>query len=305
MSSLFDCFYNNPVILENPSFSCTGQIRKFNGHVMRIFTLWIFKFLDGGANLKFPPGIQHCFWFAILVGRDSLSAFHLAFPAVIVHILWIRKPTWGFLQFLSMSISLIHSVLGITIAWLEMRHSLESKLHSGILSLWELGLLQSQCLVIFEKYLIISVFLQCSYPDKWRQVPLGKTSLMVQWLRACLVAQMLRNLPTMWETWVLSLGWEDPLEKEVATHSSILAWRIPWTEELESMDSQSLTQLSNYHFHFFQMQIWLGSRVLFKEDLASSLFTGHWIFEVAQVWELSSRGPVNFYHSHSSQNSIH
>jgi len=39
------------------------------------------------------------------------------------------------------------------------------------------------------------------------------------------------NSPTVWETWVQSLGWEDPLEKEMATHSSILTWRIPWTEE--------------------------------------------------------------------------
>ena len=39
------------------------------------------------------------------------------------------------------------------------------------------------------------------------------------------------NPPAMWETWVLSLGWEDPLEEGTATHSSILAWRIPWTEE--------------------------------------------------------------------------
>ena len=46
-----------------------------------------------------------------------------------------------------------------------------------------------------------------------------------------LVAQMVKRLPTMWETWVHSLGWEDPLEKEVATHSSILAWKIPWMEE--------------------------------------------------------------------------
>ena len=43
-----------------------------------------------------------------------------------------------------------------------------------------------------------------------------------------LVAQLVKNLPTMWETWLQSLGWEDPLEKEKATHSSILAWRIPW-----------------------------------------------------------------------------
>ena len=45
------------------------------------------------------------------------------------------------------------------------------------------------------------------------------------------LAQRLKRLPAMWETWVRSLGWEDPLEKEMATHSSILSWRIPWTEE--------------------------------------------------------------------------
>ena len=45
------------------------------------------------------------------------------------------------------------------------------------------------------------------------------------------MAQRVKNLPTMWETQVQSLGWEDPLEKDVATHSSILARRIPWTEE--------------------------------------------------------------------------
>ena len=46
---------------------------------------------------------------------------------------------------------------------------------------------------------------------------------------ASLVAQLVKNLPVMWDTWVQSLGWEDPLEKGKATHSSILAWRIPWT----------------------------------------------------------------------------
>ena len=56
-----------------------------------------------------------------------------------------------------------------------------------------------------------------------------------------LVAQTVKRLPTMWETWVLSLGREDSLEKEMATHSSTLAWKIPWTEEpggLQSMGSQ-------------------------------------------------------------------
>ena len=45
------------------------------------------------------------------------------------------------------------------------------------------------------------------------------------------MAQLVKNLPAMWETWVQTLGWEDPLEKGKAVHSSILAWRIPWTEE--------------------------------------------------------------------------
>ena len=55
------------------------------------------------------------------------------------------------------------------------------------------------------------------------------------------MAHTVKNLPAMQETWVQSLGWEDPLEKGMATHSSILEWRIPWTEEpdrLQSMGSQ-------------------------------------------------------------------
>ena len=50
-------------------------------------------------------------------------------------------------------------------------------------------------------------------------------------LWALLRAQMVKNLPALWETWVWSLGWEDPLEEGMETHSSILAWSIPWTEE--------------------------------------------------------------------------
>ena len=49
----------------------------------------------------------------------------------------------------------------------------------------------------------------------------------LQYSWTSLVAQMVKNLPAMWETWVQSLGWEDPLEEDMATHSSILAWRIP------------------------------------------------------------------------------
>ena len=60
-------------------------------------------------------------------------------------------------------------------------------------------------------------------------------------LGASLVAKVVNNLPAMQDTWVPFLGWEDPLEKGMATHSSIFAWRIPWTEEpgkLQSMGSQ-------------------------------------------------------------------
>ena len=60
-------------------------------------------------------------------------------------------------------------------------------------------------------------------------------------LETSLVVHMVKRLPTMQETWVQSLGWEDLLEKEIATHSSILAWKIPWMEEpgrLQFMGSQ-------------------------------------------------------------------
>ena len=60
-----------------------------------------------------------------------------------------------------------------------------------------------------------------------------------QYSWASLVAQ---SPPAMQETWVRSLGWEDPLEKEIATHSSILAWRIPWTEEPGGLQSMGVTK---------------------------------------------------------------
>ena len=65
---------------------------------------------------------------------------------------------------------------------------------------------------------------------------------------------MVKHLSTVRETWVQSLGWEDPLEKEMAIHSSTIAWRIPWTEEpgrLQSMGSQRVRiQLSDFTFTF-------------------------------------------------------
>ena len=76
--------------------------------------------------------------------------------------------------------------------------------------------------------------------------------------RASLVAQMVKNPPAMWETWVPSLGWEDPLEKGKATHSWILDWKIPWMEEpgrLQSMGSQSQTRLSHLTLLYFSLTV--------------------------------------------------
>ena len=75
---------------------------------------------------------------------------------------------------------------------------------------------------------------------------------------ASLVAQRLKHLPAVQETRVRSLSREDPLEKEMAIHSSILAWRIPWSEEpgrLQSMGSQSRTQLRDFSFTSLSPQI--------------------------------------------------
>ena len=85
------------------------------------------------------------------------------------------------------------------------------------------------------------------------------------------MAQRLKRLPTMWETRVPSLGQEDPLEKEMVTHSSILAWRIPWTEKpgrLQSMESQRVRHglateqqyIVKYPFVHYDFKIWAVSR---------------------------------------------
>ena len=79
------------------------------------------------------------------------------------------------------------------------------------------------------------------------------------WMGFCfgssLVAQMVKCLPAMQKTWVRSLGQEDPLEKEMATHSSTLAWKIPWMEEPDRLQSMELQRVGHdwltKHFHFF------------------------------------------------------
>ena len=80
-----------------------------------------------------------------------------------------------------------------------------------------------------------------SAPGRMFHCPCSSSYLLLSSLHGTLVAQMVKNLPAMKETWVRSAGREDPLEEGMATHSSILAWRVPWTEEpggLQSMESK-------------------------------------------------------------------
>ena len=82
-------------------------------------------------------------------------------------------------------------------------------------------------------------------------------------LGASLVAQRLKRLPAMRETWVRSLGLEDPLEKEMATHSSIVAWRIPWTEEPRGLQSAGLQRVGHDWETSFSLSL---SRGISEED---------------------------------------
>ena len=80
---------------------------------------------------------------------------------------------------------------------------------------------------------------------KQRLMPVGKelAKIAVRGSWAVLVAHMIKNPPAIWEIWVHSLGLEDPLEEGTATHSSILAWRIPWTEEPGGLQSMVLQRV--------------------------------------------------------------
>ena len=93
--------------------------------------------------------------------------------------------------------------------------------------------------------------------------PGGGIGYPLQYSWASVVAQMVKNPPAMWETWVQSLGWEDPLEKGMATHSSILAWRIPWIEEPGRLQSMRLQRVRHNWGTFslvtnrFTVNMWL------------------------------------------------
>ena len=76
---------------------------------------------------------------------------------------------------------------------------------------------------------------------------------------ASLVVQRLKRLPAMWETWVWSLGWEDPLEKEMTTHSSILARRIPWMEKPGGLQSRGSQRVGHDWVTSLSLSLWGGA----------------------------------------------
>ena len=119
-------------------------------------------------------------------------------------------------------------------------------------------------------------------------------SLALPFFGISLVAQTVKRLPTMQETQVRSLGWEDPLEKEMATHSNTLVWKIPCMEEhgrLQSMGSQSWTRLSDFTFTFFGIGM--------KTDFFQSC--GHcWAFQICWHIECSTFTASSFRVGNSS-----
>ena len=100
---------------------------------------------------------------------------------------------------------------------------------------------------------------------------LFKIRAFTKWNWASWVAQMVKNLPAMWDTWVWSLGQEDPLEKGMATLSSILTWRIPWTEEPARQQSMGLQSDSTewlFHHTFQRFEVQLRGR---RSEVASTV----------------------------------
>ena len=116
------------------------------------------------------------------------------------------------------------------------------------------------------------------------------------WCWASLVPQMVKNLPSMQETWVRSLGWEDPLEKGMATHSSLLAWRIPWTQEPGEIQSMGLQRVGHsyvtntFTFHFFRQRETLDVSSTKKRRKLIAILNLPRFYMVASLWE--SRAPT-------------
>ena len=125
-----------------------------------------------------------------------------------------------------------------------------------------------------------------SFSECWALSQLFHSSLVTYFLNSNMEAQrglMVKNLPAVQESWVWSLGQEDPLEKKMATHSSILSWRIPWTEEpgrLPSIGSQRVRYSGATHFHFPRSY----TRYRRKAGLNTGCLTLHCVLSDVLLW---------------------
>ena len=109
----------------------------------------------------------------------------------------------------------------------------------------------------------------------WRREQL---SLQYSW--ASLVTQKVKNPPAMWETWVRSLGWEDPLEKGMATHSTSLAWTIPWTEEPGGLQCMGLHRVGQATFTSQPLPVTLLSLQIGPSAAGKQAQGSHWFCTV-------------------------
>ena len=136
----------------------------------------------------------------------------------------------------------------------------ELAFYSILVYAYDLYILYTEC--IYSVYPVhIQTVIYHSYSVLVRIIELTVYTCVYVYMWASLVAQTVKRLPGMWETWVWSLGWEDPLEKGMATQSSTLAWKIPWTEEPGRLQSvhwvaTSQIRLSNFTFTFTSLCIY-------------------------------------------------
>ena len=130
-------------------------------------------------------------------------------------------------------------------------------------------------------------------------------SLQLSW--ASLMAQTVKNLPAMWKTWVQSLGQEDPLEERMAAHPSILAWRIPWTEEpggLQSMGSQRAGHdlaIDTSTTDFITTDLFLQYKtIILTKRCSKGIRSKNWdIFTALTFFSVKEKAKFTFYQSTS------
>ena len=169
-----------------------------------------------------------------------------------------------------------NSILGLSIAvdwygyiesWIYTHTHTHTHTHIYIYSDIELNLFAS---ILFKTHL-------CLHMHKYMYIWL--LDYIFCYIRSSLVVQLVKNPPAMQETWVRSLGWEGPLEEGMTTHSSILAWRIPWTEEPGGLQSMGSHRVRHWWVAFTFALIWLHTHIhtLWFENVHIKLITAYTI----------------------------